>query len=341
MGTLPKTNKLTLENIAELAGVSRSTASRVLRNQGSVSKKARTKVMRVVEETGFQPNAAARSLTGHRTNIIGVFITEIAQAVLSDPYFSKLLEGVAEAANEYDQTLTLFLLHDTSDINQMTTRIIQNAFVDGIVVSSTAKDNPVIPRLQSANLPFVVLGRIDDANVNYVDADNVNGAFTAVSHLIRQGYQRIGTITGTMNNYSAIDRLEGYKNALRVRGRAVDPTLIAYGDFVMDSGYANAKKLLEQNVDAIFAASDSIALGAMRAIEDVGLRIPHDVAIIGFDDLQFAEKANPPLTTIRQPIRRMGKLAVEMLHDIVTNKPLQPSRVSVPTELIVRASTGG
>jgi LacI family transcriptional regulator len=331
---------LTLEKIAELAGVSRSTASRVVRNQGSVSAKARANVQRIIQETGYQPNAAARSLAGHRTDIIGFVILEIFRYIFNDPYFGRLVEGVTQEANNQDQTLTLFLLHEANDIARLTTRILQNPFVDGLVISSTIIDNPIIPRLLERNLPFVILGRHENSQVSYVDTDNVGGAYTAVSHLLRLGYQRVGTITGTMNNYSAIDRLEGYKNAHRDLRQEIKPEFIHIGTYMEESGYAGMKQLLKQEVDAVFAASDSIAIGAMKAIHEVGLRIPEDVAIVGFDDLSFAAKANPPLTTIRQTIRQIGQLAVDTLMALVENKEMPPRRVSLPTELVIRGSCG-
>lgn len=337
----PTTSRLTLEKIAELAGVSRSTASRVLRNHGSVSQRARERVLQVVQETGFQPNAAARSLAGHHTNIIGLFITEVSRHIFNDPYFGRLIEGVTQAANQLDQTLTLFLLHEEEDAASVTARVVKNPFVDGVLISNTAKDNPVVPQLLEHNMPFVVVGRHDDPSISYVDADNLGGAHTAVTYLIRQGYQRIGTLTGTMTNYSAIDRLQGYKDALRSRGRSVDQRLIHLGEFSSASGYHGTKKLLDNNVDAIFAASDAIALGAMDAINEAGLRVPDDVAIVGFDDLSFAAKMSPPLTTVRQSIGRSTRMAVSILLDIVANRDTSPHRISLPTEMVVRASTKG
>ena len=334
-------DKLTLEKIAELAGVSRSTASRVVRNQGSVSKTARERVLAVVEETGFQPNAAARSLAGHRTNIIGFVISEASRHIFNDPYFGRLIEGVTQAANGLDQTLTLFLIHDENDAPRMTTRILQNQLVDGLVISNTVKDNPIIPRLLENNMPFVVVGRHDDPNVSYVDADNAGGAYSAVSHLMRLGHQRIGTLTGTMTNYSAIDRLHGYKDAHRARGRELSENLIYRGAFTQISGYEGAKYLIKQGVDAIFAASDAIAVGALQAIHEANLQVPGDIELIGFDDLPFATSTNPPLTTVRQSIRQAGNMAVEILLDIVTNKDVLPHRVSLPTELVIRSSTKG
>lgn len=338
-------DNLTLEKIADLAGVSRSTASRVLRNQGSVSQKARDSVMRVVEETGFQPNAAARSLAGHRTNIIGLYITEVSSTILNDPYFARLTEGVSRASNLTDQTLSLFLLHEEEDADKMTARILQNPLVDGIVISNTNIENPTISRLLDRNLPFVIVGRHEDPRVSFVDIDNIGGAFQATMHLIRQGYQRVSTITGVMNNYSAIDRLNGYKDAHKARGREIDESLIYYGTsnyygtFNKGDGYDGAKALIQEGSDAIFAASDAIALGAMEAIQEAGLLIPEDIALVGFDDLPFAKTSN--LTTIRQPIRQTGQLAVELLQEIVSNKEnTHPRRIVLPTELVIRSTSG-
>jgi LacI family transcriptional regulator len=183
----------------------------------------------------------------------------------------------------------------------------------------------------------------------------------AVSHLIRLGYERVGTITGTMTNYSAVDRLEGYKQAHRDLGREIksgfiyhgdykkdrrdwqqDATsnLVYYGEYIEMSGYEGMKQLLKQNVDAVFAASDSIAIGAMKAIHEAGLRIPDDVAIVGFDDLPFATQVSPSLTTIRQTIRQTGQIAVDTLMALVENKEMPPRRVSLPTELVIRSSCG-
>lgn len=331
-------DNLTLEKIADLAGVSRSTASRVLRKQGSVSQRARESVMRVVEETGFQPNAAARSLAGHRTNIISLYISEVFSAVFNDPYFGRLIEGVSLASNQADQTLTLFLLHDEGDAERTADRIAKNPLVDGVIISNTDTTSPIIPRLLERNMPFVVVGRHEDPRVSFVDSDNLGGAYMAITHLIRQGYSHIGTITGPMTNPSAIDRLEGYKDAHQAKGRVINEDLIYYGTFTKDSGYDGAKVLLKEKVDAIFAASDSIAIGALEAILEAGLRVPEDVAVIGFDDLPFARFLDPPLATVRQSIRQAGKTAVDLLLTTVADPQKPVERVVLPTDLVLRRS---
>lgn len=334
-------SKLTLEKIAELAGVSRSTASRVLRNQGSVSRRARQRVLEIVEETGYQPNAAARLLAGQRTNIIGLVIAEPSQSLFTDPYFPRVIQGVTQATNQYNQTLSLFLFHTKEDESRLSNKILHNQMVDGIIITGTHMDDPLLPKLIESDLPFVMIGYHDDPQVNFIDSDNISGAYTAVTYLVRLGYERIGHITGHMNNQAARNRLQGYRNGLRDRGRAIVEELIVFGDYSEISGYDGMRNLLKHNVDAVFVASDSMAMGTIRAVHDAGLRVPEDVAVVGFDDLPVALRSEPQLTTIRQPIRRTGSMAVEMLLDVLDNGAHPARRITLPTELIVRASCGG
>jgi LacI family transcriptional regulator len=176
--------------------------------------------------------------------------------------------------------------------------------------------------------------------VSFVEVDNLTGAHTAVTHLVRLGRRRIALITGPSGSLAAEDRKRGYLNALVERRLLVDEGLIIHGDFTEDSSYRAMERLLAKEPDAIFVASDSMALGAMRALREVGKRVPEEVAVVGFDDLPQAVTADPPLTTIRQPIQRAGVLAVEMLIDILENGMGPARRIILPTELVIRASCG-
>lgn len=334
-------NRLTLEQIAEKSGVSRSTVSRVVRNHPSVSPAVRERVLEVIKETGYQPNAAARSLAGQRTNVIGLVIAESAQSLFTDAYYPMLIQGVTQATNDYEQTLTLFLFHNQADEEKLSPRLIRNQLVDGLVVTGTRIDDPIVPRLLESEVPFVLVGRHEDPRVSFIDVDNVAGAQAAVSYLIRLGYKRIGMITGTMQNRSAIDRCEGYKQALRSRGIPIDEEIIVEGNFTEYSGYACLTRLLEKSVDAVFVSSDGMAVGALRAARDAGKTVPSDIAIVSFDDLPTSGSTQPPLTTVRQSVRRTGAMAVETLLDILESGQQPPRRISLPTELIVRATCGG
>ncbi|MCX7691763.1 substrate-binding domain-containing protein, partial [Thermoflexus sp.] len=173
-------------------------------------------------------------------------------------------------------------------------------------VSSMLVDDPIVYALYHSSMPFVLVGRHPTLNVSYVDVDNINGARSATAHLIGLGRRRIATITGPQNMIAGIDRLQGYREALEAHGLPILPDLIAEGDFSEQSGFMAMQKLLPAQPDAVFVASDTMALGAMRALHRAGLRIPQDVAVIGFDDIPPAARFDPPLTTVRQPIHEMG-----------------------------------
>lgn len=330
--------KFTLEKIAELAGVSRSTVSRVVNNHISVSPEVRERVLNVVQETGYHPDPAARSLAGQRSRIIGLVIAETAEILFTDPYFPRLIQGITQACNAHDYTLSLFLFHTTEDEGKLSHKIVRNQVFDGIIATSTRVGDLLIPQLLDNQVPFVLIGRHDDPRISFLDADNVAGGYLATSHLIRTGYKRIATITGPMNNSAAIDRLQGYRNAFQDRGLPIHNNLIAIGAYTELSGYEAMESLLPQRPDAVFVASDAMAIGALRALRAANLSVPHDVAIVGYDDLPPASHTDPPLTTVRQPIKRVGAMAVETLLDILDNGLEPPRRMIMPTELVVRAS---
>jgi LacI family transcriptional regulator len=210
-----------------------------------------------------------------------------------------------------------------------------------VIVSALPVDDPLAAQLLENEVPFVMIGRPDDlTKTSFIDVDNVNGAYSAVTHLIRLGYQRIATITGPLNTPVGLDRRQGYLNALNERGQVVDESLISEGDFTEAGGYLAMQRLLLYQPEAVFVASDTMALGALRALRSAGLVVPRDIAIVGFDDLPSAAISDPPLTTVRQPIRRLGAEAVEALIDILTKGPQPPRHVVMTTQLVIRNSCG-
>lgn len=331
---------LTLEEIARLANVSRSTVSRVVNGDPNVREKTRQQVQRVIQEAGFHPNRAARSLAGGRTHVLGLVIPRGVSRFFTDPYFSILIQGVTSACNARDYSVMLWLAepeHERRTINQ----VMYNGLIDGVIVTAMMMNDAIVQALVESPLPFILIGRYPETSkISYVDTDNLSGAYQMVAYLLRLGRQRIATITGPQNTYVGIDRLEGYQRALRERGLVMQPELVVDGDFTEDGGYQAASTLLAQKPDAIFAASDTMALGAMRAVRDAGRRIPEDIAVVGFDDLPFAARSDPPLTTVRQPIHRLGAMAVDTLLEQMDHPDAAPRRVVLPTELIVRTSCG-
>ncbi len=331
---------LTLEELAKIAGVSRSTVSRVVNEEPNVRPEVRERVWQVIEEVGYHPNAAARSLASRRSQTLGVVIPEAISTVFADPFFGSVLQGIAEAANAHKYHLMLSIVTRPLE-EDFYRRALRSQVLDGVVVLSAPVDDPLIARIQHDRLPFVVVGRyLHQTTVNYVDSDNVQGARMAVEHLIRYGRRRIATVSGPLNMSAGQDRLEGYRAALREAGTGIDDRLIAEGDFSQTSGYIAAQKVLRQRPDAIFVASDLMATGALRAIREAGLRVPEDIAIVGFDDAQIAAFAEPPLTTVRQPVYQLGTSAIEMLLHLIESDSHGPLRTILPTELVVRSSCG-
>ena len=332
---------LTLEEIARLSGVSRSTVSRVINQRPNVSQDVRHRVEAIIQETGYHPNLAARTLASKRSWMVGLVLPRSVSSFFSDPYFPRLTQGVAQGCNEKDYTLALFLLGNKEDEEKIFPRVSRKGMLDGVLIQSGLIGEQLIDRLVHSNIPVVVIGRpFHSEEVSFVDVDNIAGASNAVSHLIRLGYRRIGTITGLPGSAETIDRLNGYRQALLNRGRNVKQDLIAEGDFTEAGGYYAMQQLLPAKPDAVFAASDLMAIGAMRAIREAGLRIPEDVAFVGFDDVSIASYADPKLTTIRQPIARFGFNAVEILIDLIENGIEPARRIIMDTELIIRDSCG-
>ncbi len=333
---------LTLEDIAKLAGVSRSTVSRVVNGHPSVRNNIRKRVLNVIESTGYSPNAAARALASQRSQTIGLILPLSISIFFTDPYYPHLIKGIAQACNQNDYTLAFFLVNSKDDEEKIFSRVSRKGLLDGVIVQSGQQgDQEIIGRMIDANMPLVVVGRpFRSDNVSYIDIDNINAARNAVSHLVRAGRQRIATITGPVNSTVGIDRKEGYRRALIERGREINEALIREGDFTEAGGYYAMQQLLPAKPDAVFAASDIMAIGAMRAARDAGLHIPEDVAFVGFDDLPIATLSDIQLTTIRQPVVSFGARAVDILIDLIENCITPPRHIILETELVIRDSCG-
>jgi LacI family transcriptional regulator len=333
---------LTLEDIAKLAGVSRSTVSRVANEQPNVREDVRKRVLDVIQTTGYHPNAAARTLASQRSWTIGLILPNSVSFFFTDPFYPHLTKGIAHACNQFNYTLALFLVATKEDEEKIFPRVARKSLLDGVLVQSGHHgDQWIIGHLIDAKMPLVVIGRpFRSDNVSYIDIDNINASYNAISHLIRSGRKRVGTITGPANSTVGIDRKAGYIKALTERNVGVDETLIAEGDFTEMGGYHAMTQLLPTKPDAIFAASDIMAIGAMRATREAGLKIPDDIAFIGFDDLPIATLSDIKLTTVRQPVAQFGSKAVEILMDMIENGIYPPRHIILETELVIRDSCG-
>lgn len=335
---------MNLEDIAAKAGVSRSTVSRVINGEPYVSEKTRTRVLAVIEQEGFTPNPGARMLVTQRTNVIGVVIPQLPSTVFGDDaaYFPLLLQGATEAANERNYAVLLWLGLPNESEQEYCRRVTRNRLMDGMVIGSVFHNTPLVSQLLKQNVLFVQIERSVEhpEEVNYVSIDNTKAAQTAVDHLIIHGRKRIGMISGTFDIPDMLDRFEGYRSALRNAGIAYDASLVVQGHYTARSGYVATKALLEKKVDAIFAATDLMAVGAYQAIRDTNLRIPDDIAVVGFDDIPQASQLTPQLTTVRQHTRQRGARAANLLIDLVEGVLTPPQQILLPTQLVIRESCG-
>lgn len=330
----------TLEQVAARAGVGRGTASRVINGSPQVSERTREVVMRAVEELGYVPNQAARALVTRRTGTVALVIAESEERIFGEPFFAGVVRGISATLNEASRQLVLSLVHSTDQAERLGGYLTRQ-HVDGVLLLSLHDDEPFPVDLDARRLPVVVGGRSEQWTGAYVDVDNVDGARQAVAHLLETGRRTIATISGPRAMASGRDRVEGYAAALAAAGLSFDPDLVVEGDFSEQSGWAGMEELLARrpDIDGVFAASDLMAMGAMRSLRRQGRRVPDDVGVIGFDGTTASETTDPPLSTVRQPLGGLGRAMADMLLRFVDTGESSPEHQVLPVELVVREST--
>ncbi|MEO1288412.1 MAG: LacI family DNA-binding transcriptional regulator [Chloroflexota bacterium] len=333
------TQKLTIKKIAELAGVSKASVSRVLNNYPHISDDIRERVMTVVRETGYERNHVATMLASQRSNMIGLVIPSGAESVFTDPYFPTLTRSISRKARDCQQTLALFLCESEQEGIDTVRSILNTALLDGVIITSDYRNNSFENALVASEMPVVFIGRPRQSpNVSYIESDNFNGGLMATEYLIERGYKRIGVIS-SFKNTSGDDRYLGYCDALKKHNIPYDEALVAEGDYSMESGRQAMIDLLPAKPDAVFISSDTMALGALRALREHNIRVPDDIAIMGHDNLPPAIQSDPQLTTIHQYVEDIGELAVETLLQFIVNPKRPPRQISLPGKVIVREST--
>jgi DNA-binding LacI/PurR family transcriptional regulator len=302
-----------LEQVARRAGVSRATVSRVVNGLATVDPDLRRRVEDAIGELGYVPNLAARSLVTRRTDTLALVVAEPDFRVFGDPFFSGIVRGVNLECQSAGLHMLLLMAQTSGDLGYIDAYL-RTAPVDGVLlISEHAQDDPWPRSFARHGMPFVMGGRpvVDDPDVLYVDNDNVGGARSAAERLLDRGATRIGTVAGPRDMSAGVDRLTGFRAALGRRYRA---SRVEHSDFTMGGGEAATRRLLERcpDLDGLFVASDLMALGALRALADAGRRVPDDVAIVGFDDVEAAAMATPPLTTVRQETVLQGRAMVRL-----------------------------
>ncbi|MEZ0073843.1 LacI family DNA-binding transcriptional regulator [Planotetraspora sp. GP83] len=326
----------TLEAVAARAGVSRATVSRVVNGQVTVTPQIRDAVMRAVDELGYVPNSAARSLVTQRTDSIALVVSEPPTRVFSDdPMFSTVIRSASMELEAADKQVVLMLAGSPKSHARIE-RYIASGHVDGVMLISMHGADPLPAAIARMGVPVVSYGRpAVPVALPYVDNDNVGGAEKAVRHLLGRGRRRIATIAGPQDMIAGQDRLAGYRNALRDSDRR---SIVAVSDFTRESGATAMRQLLEDDpgLDAVFAGNDLMAIGALQSLRQAGRRVPDDVAVVGFDDIEAARYTEPPLTTVRHPIIQQAGAMVRLLLGLFQGGPASP--VILPTELVVRES---
>jgi DNA-binding LacI/PurR family transcriptional regulator len=326
----------TLETVAALAGVSRATASRVVNHLDRVAPHVVDSVNAAIEELGYVPNQAARSLARRRTAVVAVVIPESAERLFADPFFAAVIQGAAARLASTDYTLNLAIGSNESEKSR---RYLTGGNADGVLVVSQHEGDLPLTQLGLA-VPIVFAGRpaVDfGERGHFVDVDNHRATIGAVRHLIERGRTRIATIAGAQDLRAGRDRLAGWRDALADAGLSSDR--VAYGDFTPESGTVAMEELLAgPPVDAVFAANDQMAFGALAALARAGLAVPDDVAVVGFDDDQFSRAARPAITTVHQPAHEMGEVLARQLLALMAGESVEHVTL-LPTHLIVRDSS--
>lgn len=326
----------TLDEVAQRAGVSRSAASRAINNTIHVSPATRRAVERAVRELGYVPNVTAQALARQKVGAVVLAASHDNAELFGDPFFGQVIVGITQALEDTELDLKLLLCHPDRGHDRVR-RMLRRPRADGVMVVALRGDDPLQRMVEESGLPAVYGGRPLRGRPDwYVDVDNRDGGRTAAEHLVRLGRRRIATIAGPPDSHAAAARLDGVADALSAAG--LDPALVEHADFTRDGGAAAMARLLDRDptIDAVAAASDNMAAGALQTLQAHGRRVPHDVAVVGFDDLPIARLTHPALTTVQQPIRALGHEMARILLAVVDGGT--PSSLLLPTRLVVRGS---
>jgi len=329
----------TLEEVAARAGVSRATASRVLRGDKKVSEHARTVVLDAAREISYVPNLAARSLVTGRSDSVAFLVEETEERMFADPFFLGMLRSAQETVAEAGLQLVFTVMTQPEDQERFLAYA-GGGHVDGVLLLSLHGKDKLPQRLEDLGVPTVLSGRplSRRRRLWYVDADNVGGGRLATSYLLERGRRHVATVAGPGDMCAGQDRLAGYRVAVESAGLPYDESLVSVGDFTAGGGYDAARRLLADrpDVDAIFAASDLAAIGVLRAVRESGRRVGDDVAVIGFDDIPAAVEQQPPLSTVRQPIHELGAAMTRLLLDRIEGREPDAHATILPVELVLR-----
>ena len=328
----------TIKDIARLANVSTTTVSHVLNSTRQVSEDLSNRVQVAIRDLEYKPNAMARALRVHSSKTLGLIIPDN-----SNPFFSEIALGAEDCAFRHGYSLFLCnSRHDSArELTYMTT--LSTYAVDGLILSAVSGDLDQLSEFVKSGIPLVVVDRkLAAPDIEFIHSDHIEGAREATQHLVEFGHRRIGIITGPIDVHSALDRIQGFEEILNEHGIPNDPDLSVRGDFQVESGRRAAQEMMElpDPPTAIFACNDMMAIGALQTLRTLGLGVPEDVSLVGFDDIFLASLLDPPLTTVAQSAYTIGEMAVARLVERMNgSKNLMTQEFCLPTDLIIRKST--
>ncbi|MBM7646633.1 LacI family transcriptional regulator [Scopulibacillus daqui] len=329
--------KPTIYDVAEKAGVSIATVSKVINNTGKISDKTKQKVLKIMEEINYQPSVVASALTGKQTNTIGFLIPDIA-----NPFHAEMARSVEDRGHELGFSVVMCNTDGNLDKEAQYLEWLQRKRVDGIILGSAAQNNAIIKELIKQEIPAALIATdMPSLSVNAVLVDDFLGGYQAISHLTSLGHTDIAFLAGNLNNVMEKERLRGYKQALQEAGAAFDRKNLLTNNFSFDDAKRSMKKLIEsgRRPTAVFAFNDLLAIGAIHGAKEAGLKIPDDLSVIGFDNTLLAAVNDPPLTTIAQPIQDMGRTVTDLLVKEIKGGNTVKQRVVLLPELVVRQTT--
>ncbi|MDK2919786.1 MAG: hypothetical protein PWQ37_2519 [Candidatus Petromonas sp.] len=340
-------NKVSIREVAKEANVSISTVSRVLRNYKNVPPETRERVMGAVKKLNYVPNIAAQSLTQGSMRNIGIVFTRSTENAFSNPFFADVLRGIGSVAEKYDYYLQLISFSDINMEKEETIKLLKSGRVDGVILLSSRVYDSLIYELLSQDLKFVLSGRVLEHNLlgekmYYVNTDNIGDSYKAVCHLIKMGHKKIAILNAPMDYVVSKDRYDGFRQALMWGGIEHEPDLEINGGYTLeDAKKAVKEKLMKRrDITAIFATDDMKAVATVQAAKELGLRVPEDIAVIGYNDFREATIVEPNLTTIRVPIYDLGKESANMLVKLLKGEEIKERKKILPTEFIIRESCG-
>lgn len=333
---------VTIKDIARLAGVSPSTVSRVVSNHPRISPETSRKVKQIMEEQHYHPNVMAKSLVSKTTRSLGIMLPRPAEELFRNDFFGELLRGIVTQATRMDYDLLMTTATTTHNEADTISRLVRGRRVDGVILLKSYRDDALIAFLKENEFPFVLIGRNETyPDILTVDNDNRLAAYDATMHLIAQGHERIGFVSGPPNLTLSHDRLSGYEQALQEAGLQKRPEWIVEGEFLQESGFRAMSPFMDmpERPSALVVIDDNVAFGVLRGLAELGYRVPSDISLVSFNNIPLAELASPPLTSVDIGTYQLGYTAVQSLLRAIQGEAVHQKRMLIPHRLIVRDSS--